>query len=232
MYKHKWYMSDSEPGADIELPVGKVVCVGRNYAAHAKELNNPVPKTPLLFMKPKTALASLREPITLPDGRGTCHFETEIALLVGQSLSDVSEADALEGIVGVGLALDLTLRALQTKLKDKGHPWEIAKAFDGACPISEFLPIPAGSLTPSRCRHLGLQMLLNEQEKQRGQASDMIMAIPELIAYMSRCFTLEAGDVILTGTPEGVGPLTGGQRITVSLYERGERCLSMPARVG
>ncbi len=117
------------------MPLGKVVCVGRNYAAHAKELNNPVPTEPVLFMKPSTALVKLDEPLVIPTDLGECHFEAEMSILIGQSLSNCTEDQASTAIAGIGLALDLTLRELQQELKEKRLPWEKAKSFDGACPV-------------------------------------------------------------------------------------------------
>ena len=133
-YKHQYI-----DGTEADLPVGKVVCVGRNYADHAAELNNPVPTTPMLFMKPAPALVPLDEPFEVPMDFGSVHFETEMAVLIGQRLKNANKHEIEDAIVGVGIALDLTLRDLQTKLKERGHPWEKAKAFDGSCPISAFV---------------------------------------------------------------------------------------------
>ncbi len=133
-YQHRYL-----DGSPLDLPVGKIVCIGRNYLDHIRELNNAVPETPILFMKPATALLGLDEPIRLPAGRGECHHEVELAVLVGQELRDADAATARRAVAGYGVALDLTLRDLQNELKKKGHPWETAKAFDGSCPLSPFL---------------------------------------------------------------------------------------------
>ncbi|MBL4608594.1 MAG: fumarylacetoacetate hydrolase family protein, partial [Pseudomonadales bacterium] len=122
-------------GETLSLATGKVVCVGRNYAEHAKELNNPVPTSPLLFIKPSTSLVSMDEPIELPVSGEPCHFETEISVLIGDVISKQTPENIQDKIAGYGLGLDLTLRELQNKLKSKGHPWEISKAFDGSCPL-------------------------------------------------------------------------------------------------
>ena len=119
LYQHRF--SDDRP---CELPNGKNVCVGRNYAEHARELNNPIPKQPLLFIKPSTALAALDQPLAIPRDRGECHHELELALLIGQPLSEARAEETLAAIAGYGLALDLTLRELQSQLKEKGQPWE------------------------------------------------------------------------------------------------------------
>ncbi|GAB3376731.1 fumarylacetoacetate hydrolase family protein [Spongiibacter taiwanensis] len=193
-------------GSPCNLTPGKVVCVGRNYAEHAKELNNPIPSSPLLFMKPASALAELGEPLQIPWGLGTCHHELELALLIGRPLKGADAAEVMSAVVGYGLALDLTLRDLQSSLKSKGHPWERAKAFDGACPLSGFLP--AGAVTDWR----GLQLRLrrNGQPQQQGNCRDMLFPLDELLSNISQTFTLSPGDVVITGTPPGVGPLYPG----------------------
>ena len=158
-YQHQYV-----DGSVIDLPMGKVVCVGRNYAEHARELNNPVPTEPLLFIKPATSVVPMAPSIKLVQGRGPVHYETEIALLIGAPLSGmVSEEEAEAAIIGVGLALDLTLRELQDQLKAKSHPWERAKAFDGACPLSPFVPkAEAGDL-----HALSLQLDINGERRQQ-----------------------------------------------------------------
>ncbi|MBL4584092.1 MAG: fumarylacetoacetate hydrolase family protein [Pseudomonadales bacterium] len=210
-YQHRWL--NGEP---INLPAGKVVCVGRNYAAHAKELNNPIPEKPILFIKPSTALVSLAEPITLKQGQGSCHYETEIALLIGTTLKDATPQQASQAIKATGIALDLTLRDLQTQLKKDSHPWEIAKGFDGACPISEWIPV--SELNP--LNEIELQLSINGEIRQQGNSRDMIAAIPELISYMSSYFTLQPGDIVLTGTPKGVGALRKNDELQLILSKR------------
>lgn len=212
-YQHRFV-----DGQRIVWPLGKIVCVGRNYAEHAKELNNPVPVTPLLFMKPATSAAPLKLPMHLPQQQGPCHFETEIAVLVGDTIHALSADNISDKIAGYGIGLDLTLRALQDELKTKGHPWEMAKAFDGACPLSAFVPASLVSHPES----LGLSAHINGQLRQQGFVSDMITPIFELLAYISRFFTLQAGDVVMTGTPAGVGPLQPGDALQLSLLLRGD----------
>lgn len=208
------YQHQYNDGTLIDLPLGKVVCVGRNYAEHARELDNPVPSEPLLFIKSATSVVPLAEPIHLPRGRGAVHYETEIALLIGAPLSGVvSAADASTAITGIGLALDLTLRELQDQLKKNGHPWERAKAFDGACPLSFFIPteqVPALNALP-------LQLHINGELRQEGNSSEMITPIVALLQHIAGVFTLIPGDVILTGTPAGVGILQAGQQLQLSI---------------
>lgn len=198
-------------GRSVSLPVGKVVCVGRNYAEHARELNNPIPTEPLLFIKPATTVVPLAPAFSIPVGRGSCHFETELAVLVGERLSNADESRAEKAILGVGVALDLTLRDVQQQLKEKGQPWEKAKAFDGACPLSEFVSFD-GDL-----RNLEFSLIQNGEVRQRGNTSDMLTPVLKLMAYISGNFTLMPGDVVLTGTPAGVGPLAVGDTLRAEL---------------
>ena len=207
-YVHRF--SDDSP---CDLPLGKVVCVGRNYAAHAKELNNPVPSSPMLFIKPTTAVVGLDAPIVIPQGRGACHHELEVSVLIGEVLTNTSSEAAKQAIVGYGLGLDLTLRDVQNTLKEKGHPWEAAKAFDGSCPLSAF--VPAEQIADPL--NLDLKLERNGVLQQKGNTSDMITGVFDLVAFMSTQFTLLPGDVVMTGTPAGVGPLESGDELALIL---------------
>lgn len=202
-------------GTDIKLPTGKVVCVGRNYADHARELNNPVPTRPLLFIKPSTAVVPMADSIAIPANRGECHHELELALLIGQPLTAVEPEQVPAAITGFGLALDLTLRDRQSELKAKGQPWEEAKAFDGSCPLSIFVAPPP----EQQWQQLSFHMLRNGQLQQQGNTADMLFPIVDLVAAMSQHFTLLPGDVVLTGTPSGVGPLQVGDQLQAQLAE-------------
>jgi len=199
-------------GAPASLPLGKIVCVGRNFADHAKELNNSVPQEPVLFIKPSTALADLGAPVEIPAAWGSCHFEAEMTVLIGQPLTRCSEQQAADAIAGVGIALDVTLRDLQAELKQQSLPWEKAKAFDGACPLSDFVRLPASELQDQQ-----IQLRQNGQLKQDGNSADMITPVLQLLAYISQFFTLQPGDVVLTGTPAGVGPLAPGDELQLNL---------------
>lgn len=206
-YQHHW-----KDGTPVHLPLGKIVCIGRNYAEHARELNNPVPDEPLLFIKPSTAAVHITRPLDFPRDRGDVHFETELAVLIGRPLANASATEAEAAILGYGLALDLTLRDVQSKLKEKGQPWERAKAFDGACPLSPFV-----SVDKLRRDHLTFTLDIDGQRQQTGDTREMLNAIVPLIAHMSSQFTLLPGDVVLTGTPKGVGPLVSGQTLSLEL---------------
>lgn len=197
----------------FEHPLGKIVCVGRNYAEHAKELNNPVPTEPLLFIKPATSATPLDKTLAAPFDRGELHFETELALLIGERLCKATPEQAERAVVGLGLALDLTLRDVQSRLKEKGHPWEVAKGFDGACPLTAFGRL---SQVPD-WGALSFTLHINDELRQQGHSRDMLFSVPQLLVEMSRHFTLEPGDVVLTGTPAGVGVLPPGSTLRLSL---------------
>ena len=208
-YRHRFV-----EGSRCDLPPGKTVCVGLNYAAHVAEMDSAAPTEPVLFIKPRTALVPFAGALAIPTGHGACHFETEVALLIGAPLHRAGPRAAPEAIAGIGLALDLTLRDLQRQLKDAGHPWERAKGFDGACAVSEFVP-PA----ELDFRALTFSLALNGAPRQRGYTGDLLTPIPELLSYISRWFTLEPGDLVLTGTPEGVGPLAAGDLLEAELAD-------------
>lgn len=203
-------------GQTPSYSLGKLVCVGRNYAEHAQELNNPVPDHPLLFMKPATSVVNLQRPFRIPQGQGEVHHELEIAVLIAKPLSKASPEEAIGHVAGIGLALDLTLRDVQQQLKEKGHPWERAKAFDGSCPVSCFVSPGDGEWWNA----LEFSLHLNGGLQQRGNSADMLFAIPELISEISQIFTLQAGDTVLTGTPAGVGPLSPGDELELNLNDQ------------
>lgn len=205
-----------QDGSHNDTPITKAVCVGRNYAEHAAELDNPVPTQPLLFIKPPSAVTELEAGIALPAVDEPVHYEAELALLIGRRLSHATE-EAVEGaITGLGLALDLTLRETQSRLKQNGHPWEIAKAFDGACPLSAFIP---RHRFPATWR-FQFSLHINGEPRQHGDTAQMLKPIPALVSYMSKHFTLDPGDVVLTGTPAGVGKLAPGHALTLTLEDR------------
>ncbi|OHC31216.1 MAG: hypothetical protein A2W79_12985 [Pseudomonadales bacterium RIFCSPLOWO2_12_60_38] len=208
-YQHKYV-----DGTNIHFPVGKVVCIGRNYAEHAKELDNPVPTEPLLFIKPGSCVVPLEGGFAIPTERGSVHYESEIAVLIGKPLSaKPSREEVLDAISGFAPALDLTLRDKQAELKAKGLPWEIAKSFDGAAVIAPFVV----SSTFADVTDIGIRLSINGELRQDGNSAQMLNPIVPMIQYMAGCFSLQAGDVILTGTPAGVGPLNVGDEVVLEL---------------
>tara|TARA_R110002167_G_scaffold240107_2_gene445274 strand:- start:255 stop:932 length:678 start_codon:yes stop_codon:yes gene_type:complete len=198
-------------GRVFEKPVSKVVCVGRNYAEHAKELNNPIPDEPILFIKSESSIINLHDVIEIPET--DCHYEAELAILIGTELKNSDPETVSKSIAGVGLALDLTRRSLQSKLKEKSHPWEISKSFDGACPLSQFIPLDSFK----HVEQLKFSFSINDQLKQEGNSEDMLNPVLPLISHMSHFFTLRAGDVVLTGTPKGVGILNVADQLGFNL---------------
>jgi acylpyruvate hydrolase len=203
-------------GSRSIFPVGKVVCVGRNYASHVKELNNPIPAEPLLFMKPATALKPISEPISLPSYSQDCQYEIEIAILIGNKLARASISEAVKAIAGYGLALDLTLRDIQQQLKQQGYPWERAKAFDGSCPIAPFVKLD----NTVNLQAIEFSLQIDEVVKQHGNSRDMLWPIAELLSHISHYFSLTPGDIVLTGTPAGVGRLQVGDKLRLELSSR------------
>lgn len=199
-------------GQPFAHALGKIVCVGRNYAAHAAELNNPLPAAPLLFIKPATAAIALEAPFTIPRDRGAVHHESELAILIGSTLSNADPITAQDAIAGIAVALDLTLRDVQEQLKKDGHPWERAKAFDGAYPVSGFV-----STTGIDLQNLTIQLWRNDVLQQNGNTHQMLFPIIDLLCEISRTFTLQPGDIVSTGTPAGVGPLEPGDQLRALL---------------
>jgi 2-keto-4-pentenoate hydratase/2-oxohepta-3-ene-1,7-dioic acid hydratase in catechol pathway len=209
-YRHKWTNGDVIP-----LPIGKVVCVGRNYAEHAKELNNPVLDEPLIFMKPATSMVEIQSPIIVDWDKGTVHHELEISILIGEELKNCNRNQARAAAKGVGMALDLTFRDMQRKLKKNGHPWEKAKSFDASCPLSPFVPAESFETFDA----ITFQLTVNGEARQKGSSAQMLTDIVSLIRYISHWFTLKPGDVVLTGTPAGVGPLFPGDEMQINLQD-------------
>lgn len=209
--------NDSAENASEQLraTIGKVVCVGRNYAAHAHELNNEVPTSPMLFMKPASSVVSLHHDIVRPNpvSFGETHYEAELCIQLSAALSEATIEQAQQAIGGVTLGLDLTLRELQTRLKEKGHPWERAKCFDGACVLGDWIDPQAFS----DFKNVHYQLTINDELKQDGDSALMLFPVYELLVNISHAFSLQAGDVIMTGTPSGVGVLQAGDALTLKL---------------
>ena len=195
------------------FPIGKILCIGRNYSEHIKELGNPTPDAPVIFIKPASSVIGEGEAIVIPPYSHDCHHEAELALLIGRKGKDIPVDQAMESIAGYGVGIDLTLRDVQSELKKKGLPWEIAKGFDTSCPLSAFVEA-SGVADP---QNLQIRMMVNGEVRQDGNTSMMIHRIPSIISYMSGRFTLEPGDVILTGTPAGVSRIVSGDRLTAEI---------------
>ncbi|XP_039269198.2 oxaloacetate tautomerase FAHD1, mitochondrial-like [Styela clava] len=191
----------------------KILCVGRNYREHCLELKNPLPKQPLIFTKPTSAYLKEGNSIVIPKGCEEVHHEVELGIVIGKPGTKVTENNAMEHVAGYVLALDMTARDWQSVAKSKGWPWTMAKGFDTSCPIGNF--IPKEDLKDPH--NLDIWLKVNGLEKQKGNTSDMIFNIPFLISFISQHISLESGDLILTGTPEGVGPVHANDVIDCGL---------------
>lgn len=211
MYQHKTRCGDT-----IALPVGKVVCIGQNYQDHIAEMKSQVAVEALFFIKPATALCELIKPVAIPTQHGAVHHETELAVLLQRPLKDATVEQVQQGIWGYSLALDLTLRDVQQQLKQLGRPWDIAKGFDGACPVGPFLP----QAEIKHPQQLDFRLTVNGVLRQSGTTATMIRGIHQMISEMSHWFTLQPGDIVLTGTPAGVGPLQPGDELHLQLADK------------
>lgn len=186
---------------------GKIVCIGRNYREHAKELGNDVPVEPLFFLKPSSSIIGEGEPIVLPPQSERVEFEGEIGIVIGSKLSKAGEEATVEAIRGVVAINDVTARDLQKK----DSQWTRAKGFDSFCPIGN-VATDFGDLSS-----LAVVTRVNGEVRQRGSASDMVFSIPMLLSYVSHVMTLEPGDIVATGTPSGVGPIEEGDVVEVEI---------------
>ena len=196
-----------------KLPIGKILCIGRNYVDHIRELGNEAPAAPVIFMKPASAVINNGDVVVIPAYSNNCHHEAELALLVGTTGRNISEAAATSCLAGYGVAIDLTLRDVQDELKKKGLPWDIAKGFDTACPLSDF--IPAGQVADPQ--NLTITMKVNGELRQNGSTALMIHSVAQIISHLSTIFTLEPGDIILTGTPAGVSRIVAGDLLSAEI---------------
>ena len=190
----------------------KIICVGRNYFDHVKELDNPVPNEPLVFMKPSTALLINNDPMYIPDFTDDLHYEGEIVLHICKNGRHV-QPDFVKGYYDkIALGIDFTARDVQKKCKDKGHPWEIAKAFDKSAGLSKFISVDGLDM-----KNLKFQTKLNGEIVQDGNTKDLIFDFEYIICYVSQFFKLHVGDLIYTGTPAGVGSVKIGDTLEGSI---------------
>jgi len=189
----------------------KIVCIGRNYADHAKELNNPLPSAPVFFMKPDTAILKDSAPFYHPDFSNDIHHEMEIVLRISKAGKHIEEQFANRYFDQIGAGIDFTARDLQAKCKEKGLPWEIAKAFDHSAVLGHFYP----TSDFEDFKNIDFRLDVNGETRQIGSTSDMIFSFEAIIAYVSKFITLKTGDLIFTGTPEGVGSLRKGDAVVL-----------------
>lgn len=192
----------------------KIIAIGRNYAAHIAELNNEKPSQPVVFMKPDTALLRNNAPFYYPEFSKDIHFEVEVLIKINKEGKYIDQKFAHKYYDEIGIGIDFTARDLQTKCKEKGLPWEIAKAFNGSAPISEFISKEGRDLS-----NLNFSLKQNGELKQQGNTSLMLFPFDEIVAYVSQYFTLKKGDIIFTGTPAGVGPIAIGDKLEAFIEE-------------
>ena len=187
----------------------KIICIGRNYAEHAKELNNAVPTEPVFFMKPDTALIRNGQPFYHPDFSKDIHHEIELVLVICKTGKNIDEKFASKYYNKIGLGIDFTARDLQNNAKEKGLPWEKAKAFDGSAPLGESLDV---SIIKD-VNDINFHLEINGKTVQQGNTKDLLFSFDKIIAYISRFITLKIGDLIYTGTPAGVGKVNIGDKL-------------------
>ncbi len=200
-----------------EMSVGKILCLGQNYAKHAAEMNMPVPDKPVLFFKPSTALLTPGGSIELPEFSSDVHHEVELVAVMGELARGAAADDALQLVAGYGVGLDLTARDWQTEARERGQPWAVAKGFDGSAPVSEI----TSAEEVGNPGDLAIELRVNGEVRQSSRTSEMVFQLPDIIAYISGIFTLEPGDLIFTGTPSGIGPIRSGDVLEADIERVG-----------
>ncbi len=201
------------PTSRQSLVPGKIVCIGRNYALHARELGNAVPEAPILFLKPSSALVGNGGRILLPPQSSDVHHEAELVVVIGQGGKNIPASKALRYVDGYAAGLDMTARDLQAEAKKGGLPWTVAKGFDTFAPLGDFVP---ASAIPDP-QQLTVTLRVNGEVRQQGATADMLFSVAELVAYCSTVFTLLPGDLIYTGTPAGVAAVAEGDLLEVEI---------------
>jgi 2-keto-4-pentenoate hydratase/2-oxohepta-3-ene-1,7-dioic acid hydratase in catechol pathway len=196
-----------------KIPVGKILCLGFNYAKHIDEMKGKLPGDPVIFMKPPTSLIYTGDTIVLPEISMDVHYEAELVVLIGKDGRKINKSSAYDYVEGYGAGIDVTLRDVQVTAKEKGQPWTIAKGFDTSAPVSAFTEKDAIK-DPHK---LTLKLWVNDELKQDSTTEFMISKINDIIEYISRFITLERGDLIFTGTPEGVGKLNDGDTVKTEI---------------
>lgn len=195
------------------IPVGTMYCIGRNYAAHAREMNAPVPEAPLVFLKPPNAYVRNGSVLELPSFSQNVHHEVELVVVIGSDTNGCAAADALSHVTGYAVGIDLTLRDVQSRAKAGGEPWAVSKAFRGSAPVSAV--VPRENIADPGLLELALNV--NGEQRQHGYVSSMERSVGELISYLSKVFGLRRGDCIFTGTPEGVSQIVSGDVVEAEI---------------
>ncbi len=195
----------------------KILCVARNYKKHAEELNNEVPGEPVVFLKPDSAIIRNNQPFFIPELSSNIHYETEIVVRINKVGRHIEERFAHRYYKEIGLGIDFTARDLQQKLSAEGLPWDLSKGFDGSAPISAFYPLPEFSQS---IQDVNFSLRVNGEERQNGNTGNMIFSVDRIISYVSKFFTLKIGDLIFTGTPEGVGKVEINDHLQAFINDR------------
>ncbi len=198
-----------------DLQFGSLYCIGRNYAKHAAEMNSDVPDNPVVFLKPRSSIIFTGENIVIPELTNDVHHEVELVVLIGQKARNVTPDEAGSAIKAFGVGLDMTARDLQAEAKKAGLPWSLAKGFETFAPLGTLYPYTKDL----DLQNLSIEVQVNAEVRQKGQTSDMIFSVNQIISYISKYFTLYPGDLIYTGTPEGVSAVKKGDQITATLGE-------------
>ena len=198
-----------------KISIGKLICLARTYVKHAQEMNTTPPLEPVLFLKPESAVIFSGDSILLPKQSQNVHHEVELGVIIGKQGKNVSTEEAMDYVFGYCIALDITARDIQSQAKEKGWPWSIAKGFDTFAPISKVIP----KQFIKDPHNLIFSLMINGEQRQQATTKDLLFSIPEIIAYISSIMTLKQGDLIMTGTPEGVGELHEGDTIEAHLED-------------
>ncbi len=194
----------------------KIICIGRNYVNHAKELNNPVPAKPVFFLKPDSSVLLKNRPFYIPAFSNEIHYEVELVIKISKVGKNIAEKFAHRYYNEIGLGIDFTARDLQNECKQKGLPWEIAKTFDNSAVLSEFVPLS----DYDNISNIDFSLMKNGTMVQQGNSGDMLFNVDFLISYLSQFYTLKMGDLIYTGTPAGVGPVAIGDHLQGSIQDK------------
>ena len=200
-------------GIKRDIAIGKLICLARTYKKHAHEMNSDIPKEPIIFLKPSSSVIFDGESIQIPKISKCIHHEVELAVIIAKKCKNVLKKDSMDYVLGYAIALDITARDLQTKLKKKGWPWSIAKSFDTFTPISDVIL----KKYVSNPQNLDITLKVNDEIKQKSNTCNMIFTIEDIIVYISQIMTLEPGDLIMTGTPEGIGEIVAGDILEANL---------------
>jgi 2-keto-4-pentenoate hydratase/2-oxohepta-3-ene-1,7-dioic acid hydratase in catechol pathway len=207
----KYYIFKDRVKRDIAI--GKLVCLARSYKKHAQEMKSEIPKEPIIFLKPASSVIFNGDYIKIPKMSKCIHHEVELGVVIGKKCKNILKKDALKYVLGYLVALDITARDIQSKFKNKGWPWGISKCFDTFAPIGDVVL----KEYVSNPQNLNISLKVNDVVKQSSNTKNMIFSIEEIIEFISKIMTLESGDLIMTGTPEGVGEITKGDVLEANL---------------